>query len=286
MNNALANEHSQLYRRWNQQVVEPPSNDFVVLVSASSTTPVSGTGKTTLLLELARKFDRSSGPFDAEKQATLDVGELAYELAADLPAGSAILADEIQGTPGADGFDSRRGMKTEVVDGIKAILANRNDNYTILLGAQQIGSLDKRLIPLIDIWILIRDAPPQPRASVHTLRDNDFNLSSTEIRTPRIETLSWEKIPHSNENYKTLEQMKEKAKTRGAVYEKDSDDSDDSGDREEGRLPRAAQKELAQGLRDAGHTVREIADNDRITYGRTWIVNNTEGKEEPVIGEK
>lgn len=275
-------DRSKLYALWHSQVVEPPENDFVVLVSASSSTPVSGTGKTTLMLTLAKMFDRSAGPFDAEKQATLDVGELAYELAADLPEGSAIVADEIQGTPGADGFDSRRGMKTEVVDGISAILANRNDNYTVILGAQQLGSIDKRLVPVIDIWILIRSAPPQPRASVHTLRDNDFNLSSTQIRTPRIETLTWEKIPHSNENYQRLEQMKERAKTRGSVYDKD--ESDDSGDPEEGRLPKAAQEELAQALRDAGKTLREIAANDRITFSKTWVRHHTEKKDE-VIGE-
>jgi hypothetical protein len=262
----LANDDSALHRRWHRQVVEPPQNDFVILVSASSSTPVSGTGKTTLLTQLAKKFDRSPGPFDASEQATLDVGELAYDLAPELPPGSALVGDEIQGTPGATGFDNRRGMKQEVIDGISAILANRNSGYTIVLGAQQIGSLDSRLIPIIDIWILIREAPPEPVATVHTIHDNDFNLSSVEPKTPRIETITWERIPASNENYSTLEEMKEQAKTRGGS------DDDDSGTDE---LPKPAQIELAQALRDAGKTLREIEQSDKITYSRTWLGEHT-----------
>ena len=258
-------EETELYELWHKQVVEPPQNDFVILVSASSSTPVSGTGKTTALVQLARHFDRAGG-FDAETQATLDVGELAYDLAANLPPGSALVGDEIQGTPGAEGFDARRGMKTEVIDGINAILANRNSGYSVILAAQQISSLDKRLIPLIDAWWLIRDEPPQPIATVHKVTDNDFNLSSAEIRTPELERLTWEPLPDTDPDYQTLEAMKERAKTKGSA----DDDTDDSGE-----LPKRAQIELAQALRDAGKTVREIADSERITYSRTWISEHT-----------
>jgi hypothetical protein len=135
-----------------------------------------------------------------------------------------------------------------------------------VLGAQQIGSLDSRLIPIIDIWILIREAPPEPVATVHTIHDNDFNLSSVEPKTPRIETITWERIPASNDNYATLEEMKEQAKTRGGS------DDDDSGTDE---LPKQAQVELAQALRDTGLTLREIAENDKITYSRQWISEHT-----------
>jgi hypothetical protein len=260
------NETSELYRRWHRQVVEPPQNDFVILVSASSSTPVSGTGKTTLLTQLARKFDRSPGGFDATEQATLDVGTLAYDLAPELPPGSALVGDEIQGTPGAEGFDARRGMKQEVIDGISAILANRNDGYTIILAAQQIGSLDKRLIPLIDAWILIREEPPEPVATVHSIHDNDFNLSSVDPRTPRLETISWEPVPGRDSDYAALEEMKEQAKTRGGSGD---DDTGTDG------LPKPAQIELAQALRDTGKTLREIAKNDKITYSRTWLGEHT-----------
>ena len=255
---------TELYEMWHGQVVEPPQNDFVILISASSSTPVSGTGKTTATIRLARHFDRAGG-FDAETQATLDVGELAYDLAANLPPGSALVGDEAQGTPGAEGFDARRGMKTEVIDGINAILANRNSGYTVILAAQQISSLDKRLIPLIDAWILIREEPPEPIASVHKITDNDFNLSSAEIRTPELEQITWGKLPDSDSDYRTLEAMKERAKTKGS-----DDDTDDTGE-----LPKQAQIELAQALRDAGKTIREIADSERISYGRTWISEHT-----------
>ena len=256
----------ELYEMWHSQVVEPPENDFVILVSASSSTPVSGTGKSTLITQLARAFDRTSGGFDASEKATLDVGELAYDLAANLPPGSALVGDEIQGTPGAEGFDARRGMKTEVIDGINAILANRNSGYSVILAAQQISSLDKRLIPLIDAWVLIREAPPEPIASVHKITDNDFNLSSAEIRTPEIERITWQPMPETDSDYSTLEKMKERAKTKGGT----DDDTDDSGE-----LPKRAQIELAQALRDTGKTVREIAQSERITYSRTWISEHT-----------
>ena len=157
-------------------------------------------------------------------------------------------------------------MKSEVIDGINAILANRNSGYTVILAAQQISSLDKRLIPLIDAWMLIREAPPEPIATVHKITDNDFNLSSAEIRTPELERITWGKLPDSDPDYRTLEKMKERAKTKGGT----DDDTDDSGE-----LPRQAQIELAQALRDAGKTVREIAQSDRITYSRTWISEHT-----------
>lgn len=267
--------NSQLYKNWRRSVVEPPKNDFVMLITASSKTPVSGTGKSTLLAWLGKQTDRTESGFDASEKATLDVGELAYELEPKLNSGSAIVGDEIQGTPGAEGFDGRRAMKQEVIDGISAILANRNKNYTIILGAQQFSMLDPRLIPVIDAWLLIRDEPPNPVGTYHKVYVEDYNLKSPDLRTPAVEDFTWDAL-QDDEDYHTLEELKEEAKTQGG----------DSEDEEDKELSNEVQARIAQQFRNAGRSLRWISENvDEVTYSRNWISEHTQPADDSTGGK-
>ena len=138
----MAFEDSYFYYRWKNQVLEPPSNDYVVAISASGKSTMSRTGKTTLTTVVAERLDQSEDGFDADAKATLDAGELAYEIVPNVENKSAVCLDEAQGAAGTTGMDRRRGMKTEVIDSINAILNNGDKELTIIITAQHLPMLD------------------------------------------------------------------------------------------------------------------------------------------------
>jgi hypothetical protein len=264
---------SYFYHRWYSQVVEPPSNDFVIAISASGKSTMSRTGKTTLETLIAQECDQSDGGFDAEQKATLDAGELAYDVVPDVPNKSAVCLEEAQGAAGTTGIDARRGMKTEVIDSINAILNNGDKELTIIITAQHLPMLDKRLPPIVDAWLLIRHGPSSPNGPLgihHGMLVEDYNFDSPKIKTPAYEDFSWPRVPESNENYKILEEKKVKAKQK--YSDEDEEDSD---------LPDEAQREIAQEFRNMGQSARWIADNvEAITYSYSWIYDHTDAPKE------
>jgi hypothetical protein len=209
---------TEFYRRWYEQVVLPPENDYLVCISASSKTPVSGTGKTTAGAGIAKALDRSDGGFDAETQATLNAEEFANGVIPNAPDKGAVLMDETQGTPGEDsGMNRMRAMSQSVQDAIGSVLANRNKNLTIVVIVQRIGMLFSDLFPIIDSWMLFTKAPGQvggPEALHHQIEVGDYPDDSGEMRTPADETVSWPAISHEDPAYRTLERMKEAAKVK------------------------------------------------------------------------
>lgn len=267
-------KNSYLYHRWHEQVQKPPSNDFVIAISASGKSTMSRTGKTNLETGLAQTLDTSDTPFNAQKKATLDAGELAYDIVPEVPNRSAVCLEEAQGSAGTTGMDARRGMKSEVIDSINAILNNGNKELTIIITAQHLPMLDKRLPPLVDAWLLIRHGPTSPagpRAIHHGMLVEDYNFGSPQIKTPAYEDFTWPKVPQDNPNYQILEQKKEKAK------QKYSDDDEDD------ELPKQAQIRIAQQFRDMGKSLQWIADEvDEVTYSREWIRQNTDASSKEV----
>ncbi|TQQ78586.1 hypothetical protein EGH24_13775 [Halonotius terrestris] len=222
---------------------------------------MSRTGKTSLETYLAENLDRSESGFDAEEKATLDAGELAYDIVPDVEQHSAVCLEEAQGSPGTVGLDSRRGMVQEVIDAVSSILNNGDQQLTVIITAQHLPMLDKRLPPIIDAWLLIRHGPssPQgPRAIHHGMHVEDYNFGSPRIKTPAYEEFAWPRVVHSNKNYRILEEKKQEAKQRP------------DGDEEDGGLPDGAQIKLAAKLRRIGLTWQEIADEDGMEYSREW----------------
>jgi len=262
-------EDSYLHYRWANAVKKPPSNDFVIAISASGKSPMSRTGKTTLQTYLAEKTDLSDGGFNAEKKATLDAGELAYDVVPDVENHSTVCIDEAQGAAGTTGMDRRRGMKSEVIDSMNAILNNGDKQLTIIITAQHLPMLDKRLPPIVDAWILIRHGPSSadgPLAIHHDMNVEDYNFGDPQIKTPGYEDIRWPAVSSSNPNYQEFERMKQKAKQR---Y-----DGDDDGD---STLPDEVQAQIAQDWREQGFSARWIADNvESITYSYSWIYDHTE----------
>jgi hypothetical protein len=272
---ALEFEDTELYARHNRHVRRGDPNDFIIVITASSHTPVSGSGKTTAAQSLCKQFDiteemGTADGYSAEANATLRPKELAYDLMPNAPAGSALNLEEAQGTPESSGLDARRGMKESIIKTINAILANRDQRTTIVIVAQQLSMLDSRLYPLIDAWLLIRKAPMDPGGPLmthHKLIVDDYDLKNPKLKTPALEDLRWPRIPHGDPDYKEMERMKQVAKKR--QQDQAEEESEDDG------LTKEAQKWRAQALRDSGDSLEAIADDHMIEFSREWVRQNT-----------
>lgn len=208
---------SYLYYRWEQQTVKPPSNDFVIAISASGKSTMSRTGKTTLETFLAEQMDLSSGGFDAGEKATVDAGKLAYDIVPEVENHSAVALEEAQGMAGSVGLDRRRGQVQEAIDAINAILNNGDKELTIIITSQHLPMLDKRVPPIVDAWLLIRHGPSSPdgpRCIHHGMYVDDYNFDNPKIRTPGFEEFAWPKVSETNENYQVLERKKQEHKKK------------------------------------------------------------------------
>lgn len=262
-------EETKLYQRWHGRVAEPPHNDYLIVVSPSSRTAVSGTGKTTLAVGLAKNLDRSSGGFDAETQATCSAGELGYEIIPEVEPQSAVILDEAQGTPGGgSGLNSRRAMKTETIETLGSILANRDKRLTLIVVVQRYEQLDPTIYPMTDSWLLIRKGPSAadgPVASHHLVTVDDFDLSSPDLRTPRVESFAWPALPTDDPDYQTMERKKQAAKEKGG------DDDENSQPTE---IPKQLRDEKIKTLYGQGVTQQKIADTFDVTQSMvSQIVN-------------
>lgn len=263
-------EDTLLYKDWHRAVAEGTPNDFVICVTASSRTPVSGTGKTTLQTGLGQLTDLSEGGFDAEQKASLDAGEIAYEVVPQVNNRSTVVFDEAQGAPGTTGLDARRSMKQEVIDAVSSILANRDKQLTIIIGAQQFSTLDRRIYPIVDAWLLIRRGPSHPDGPIgtyHQVYVEDYNLASPDVKTPAIEDFTWPRVDHNDPDYRHLEKLKQEAKTRGG-------ESGEDGLQSVEDLPKHLRDDEVQRLYDAGVSQPKIAnifEIDQSTVSR--IVN-------------
>jgi len=218
-------QSSELYQLWRNRVLLD-DNDLIIAVAASTRTEISGTGKSTLALTLARHFDNTDAGYSAEQKATLSATEVADRLYPGLPEQSAIIFDEAQGTVSNDGVDARRAMKTSVVKMARAAMQYRNRQQTLIIVAQTTDWLDTRMMDVIDRLVLIQQKDPEAEVGHaitfdHYRNDLPSNTSSS-VFTPAVEDLYWEPLPGGDGDYEALNRMKEQA---GAHR-----DGDDEGD--------------------------------------------------------
>lgn len=264
----LAWEDSELYNDWAKATQRGTPDDFVILITASSKTGISGTGKTTLFTFLGKQTDHHTDSLEdtwgAEEKATLDAGDLAYEVTPTVEPRSAVGMDELQGAPGTTGLDARRAMKQEAIDMVSGILANRDDQYTIILSGQHTKFLDPRLFLLVDAWLMIKKGPNErggPLATHHRIHIEDYDFGDPKVKTPAVQDFTWPKIPHDDPDYQALEEKKQQAKKR-----RGSDDVDDSGE-----IPKRLRDEKIRRLSDAGVAQKPIAESfdlDQSTVSR------------------
>jgi hypothetical protein len=119
--------------------------------------------------------------------------------------------------------------------------------------------------PMIDSWLMITDAPGSakgPVAKHHRVYTEDYDLGSSNIKTPVLETLDWPAVPQTDPDYQAMEKKKQAAKTKGGGEE----DSETAG------LTDAQQVALAQDIYDRGETpVYKIPEQSSLlTYSHEW----------------
>jgi len=256
---------SGLYRLWERRV-KKSDNDLIIAIAASSRSPISGTGKTTLAIRLARQFDATDGGFDGEQKASLDSEVVAEELIPELEPKSSIIFDEAQGTLASDGVDSRRGMANAVVRMARAAAQYRKRQHTLLIVAQSTDWIDSRMMDLIDRLVLIQE---RGYAKVYDHYSDDLpTASSANEYTPMKERIKWRALPDEDPDYQKLDTLKEKAN------DQQKEEQEDTG------LTKKQQAELAQSLRDQGWTLVEISNHRMIDYQRNWVSEHTEEKSE------
>jgi hypothetical protein len=254
---------TDLKATWKRRVLKS-DNDFIIGIAASSRTPISGTGKTTLAVRLARHFDASDGGFDAQKKAALSSEAVSEDLIPKLPARSSIIFDEAQGTLSSDGVDSRRAMANAVVDMARSAAQFRKRQHTLLVVSQSSDWIDSRMMDLLDRLIIIQE---RGRAVVYDhYRDDLPNSGESREYTPAKEEISWKALPDDDPDYQALDRMKEEAGGQGGAGDGEEDIS----------LTKAQQKVLAQSLRDEGWTLVRIADHPQIDFERSWVSEHTE----------
>jgi hypothetical protein len=260
-------KQSELYTDWSEKV-ERGTNDYIIVVSAASDTSVSGVGKTTLALNLARIFDRSPTGFSAYQKSTLDPTEFSREILADgetVADRSAVIFDEAQGTMSGTGADSRRSMAESVMNVSTALATLRYRQLTAILVVQNPEWIDKRIDQLSDRILIIQEPSNAFGYHGHVFKTYYNDLTEGEQRyTERMDTITWRDIPSWDIDKQRLDELKA-ASAR-----------DDVSEEEDQELPKTAQKRFAQEMRDRGLQCQEIAESDLISYSDSWVSKHTE----------
>jgi len=244
---------SGLYRLWERRV-KKSDNDLIIAIAASSRSPISGTGKTTLAIRLARQFDATDGGFDGEQKASLDSEVVAEELIPELERKSSIIFDEAQGTLASDGVDSRRGMANAVVRMARAAAQYRKRQHTLLIVAQSTDWIDSRMMDLIDRLVLIQE---RGYAKVYDhYRDDLPSASASNEYTPVKERIQWRSLPSDDPDYEALDNLKEQANDKEA---------------EEEAVDKSRQiAKAATAYHDQDLTWREIEQKSWAEFSREW----------------
>lgn len=248
------------------------NNDFIIVIAASSRSAVSGTGKTTLAINEARKHDYSDGGYTARKKGTVNASKFSRDLLTDqtdVPNMSAVIFDESQGTLSGSGIDSRRSMKQSVMDVTTALATLRFRQLTTIIVAQSTDWIDKRIDTLLDALILIqpRSNENEPvRADVYETYYNDFEFNQQRY-TEKLCSIRWPPLPEDDPDYQHLHQLKEESAMDEVTEEEDEED---------GGLSKDKQIEVAQEMRDQGFTGERIAQSSLIEYGKGWVWKHTE----------
>lgn len=256
---------SKLYKDWYHRVGSGGPNDYIIAISANPrTTGVTGTGKTTLALRLAKTYFHicPDTEFNAENQTTLDPSRLSNEIYEESPPGAAMIYDEAQGTPDSTGLNSKRTMKEESLNTINNIATRRKERKTLIIVTQNIKSLVGDLYDYIDAWLLIHDDFDY-WATHYGVNPDVFNFEQRKTSTPGHEDISWAPFPASDPDYAHLDKLKDEATKRG---------QQDEGEGEQ-ELPKDVQAELAVAIKDA-HDIgwRKVPDkSERLTFSGEYL---------------
>ena len=177
-----------------------------VKVNITAISAMTGTGKTTLAMILAKDWHiYPAGDWNAEDYAFLDLRGWMREYYREKP-GGALIMDEIE-----QALDRRNAMYTDQKKATHMLAQARFMKKLSIWTLPAIGMLEKRAIELSDIWIIVKR---RGLAYPFYLFTND-SLSNTKTYPVRLhdrfgnpERIIWDPID-DDEDFRKLEQMKE-----------------------------------------------------------------------------
>lgn len=264
---------TELYQLWRDRVLYD-DNDLIVCIAASSRTEISGTGKSTLAITMARHFDNTDEGFNAEEKATLHATEMAQDLYPNLPSQSALIFDEAQGTLDSDGVDSRRAMANSVVQMSRAAAQYRKRQHSLIIVSQSTDWIDSRMMELIDRLVLIQEKNPQKgfarAVSFDHYRKDLPSMGGTEERTPAIEDIVWEPLADDDPDYRVIETLKEQV---GDVVDEESEQDAEDVIKNFRELPVEQRNQiLGEVFHSTSATQKELANTVELTQQRVQQV--------------
>lgn len=243
----------QLFRKRMEE-----GNDLKVIITAKDSR--TGVGKSTLACWLALQWHQiyTGEDWNPKDHATFDVSTF-FDKYRSLPAGSVLLMDE------AEQLDSRRSMASENVKFSHYWMAMRVRQVASILALPSTTALDKRLEELADVWIEVQR---RGMAKVHGIQVESYQKT---LQTPKVH---WMEFPDISDHPAVVGEdlLKEKKIDRELSDVKEENEEVDPED-----AKRDQKVEIAQRMRDNGHTLKEIADCLGMSKG--WASENTVNKD-------
>jgi len=171
-------EDTWLHQKYKTRVRQ--GRDLVITVIGENAS--TGTGKTTLGVQLGHNMDRTDDGLSPDK-ASLYLDELMMNYK-NQPEQSALVGDEAQ-----EMADSRRAMSTENVEFSKMMAMARFREMYLILTLPDADMLDKRLKKRADV-LIVASEKTKGKGRVYELQQDDLN-SSGNVRTKFQEEITW-----------------------------------------------------------------------------------------------
>lgn len=239
--------------------------DLKIIITAKDSQ--TGVGKTTcagwLALSWTKHFAGLDWFVDPEEygngMGTLNPKEyfsIVGKIPSEYPAGTVVVVDD------AEELDARRAMQSLNVEFSQRWMLMRLKQAITIITLPSPKAIDSRLEELADVWINIER---RGRGMVHDIRVQSYG--SRKVMTEQVHKLTFPDVSGHTE-LETLRDMKE-----NKMADWDADEQDDIEDVDPEEVEKDTMKDIAQNMRDNGHTAEEIAKH--IPYKRDWVYKHT-----------
>lgn len=194
-------EETPLFQEYKKRVRQ--NRDLTVLVTDWQNER--GTGKSTLSVKLASRFDRTDEGLTPDKAALSP--ERMIRAYSSQPKGSGLILDEAEA-----GLGSRDAMtKTNKVMSKIVSMARVKEKY-VIFNMPASSHVDKRILDLADFWIIVKDRGYAP---VYRLKKNPFKGKTYPKREQVIEWNAGFETKAEREVYKALSEEKDERLDNG-----------------------------------------------------------------------
>lgn len=206
-------DHNRLQRLYEQRRKDGRTLLVIIIARDAAT----GTGKTTLAVQLAKTWDRNGWTAD---RATLDPSEYARQYTDDdTPKQSCILLDEAE-----QAADNRRSMSNQNVKLSHLWATMRYREIYSIVTLPSASMLDKRLKELADVKIVVHS---RGTAVAYKTKIDDH---SGEYRARRLCRLRWDPLDNDPEYQRLTQKKADRMRNYADSFSYTDDDADDAPD--------------------------------------------------------